>query len=147
MNRTTTAIVVIALLGGVALVNQLGSTSGPAPPEELPEPTTEEPSGEQADVEDAPLWIDEPIGPEDAPVQIEWFFEADNECHTPWEQNFREMATSYAPNVRLVLRPWHLESTRKRAEEIGDFGCQMGIAINGKHTWHLADRGEVNFTA
>ncbi|MEA3402421.1 MAG: hypothetical protein U9R79_14380 [Armatimonadota bacterium] len=147
MNRTVTAVVVVALLVGVALVNQLGSTSGPEPPDKAPEPQATEAAGEQLEPEDVPLWIDEPIGPEDAPVQVEWFFEADNECQTPWEQNFREMATSYAPNVRLVFRPWHLESTAERAEQIGDFGCTMGVAVNGKVEWHLADRGKVNFTA
>jgi hypothetical protein len=93
-----------------------------------------------------PVYPVEPIGPADALVKLEVFYELDNPCHAYIEPDARSFTDRYAPHVQLKLMPWNAEGTQERADQLG-VDCLLAIAISGRDEQDSPSRGNVVFTA
>jgi hypothetical protein len=72
----------------------------------------------------------EPIGPANAPVKLEVFYEAENPCHGYVEPKARTLAERYAPHLQLQLRPWTAKGTSDRADEMA-VHCLVAVSLVG----------------
>ncbi|MFW5867203.1 MAG: hypothetical protein ACOCX2_05265 [Armatimonadota bacterium] len=77
-----------------------------------------------------PIEPEDPVGPPDAPVKVVVFYEAENPCHEFMLPQSRELASGYAPNVRLEFAPWHAPGTAERAQQLS-VACLVCISISG----------------
>ena len=154
MNRTRNAIIVIALLGAVAVVNYFGS------PRSEPEASQNESEQHAAEAEaaaDAPEAPEEdehvvtqpaidPFGADDALVKLEVFYEEENDCHSGIASQACDLTQRYQPYVQLQLRPWNAEGTQERADELNAH-CLVVVALSTRDANGQWGPGEVEFMA
>lgn len=88
----------------------------------------------------------DPIGVEDAPVQIEVFYEDDNQCMMGFAPLMTEIGEQYAPHVRVVFKPTHLPENHRRSDELG-LGCASGLAMNGEVVKKVPGLGRFNLVS
>jgi len=86
------------------------------------------------------------IGPEDAAVKLDVFYEDDNECMSEFEPLMKKIAEQYAPNVRVEFKPTRVEENRERADELR-LGCASGISINGDVVKSVPGVGKLGLVA
>ncbi len=132
--RTRTAVIVIALLGVMALVNYVGETT--PGDESMNESEVHAEAGDtaagHAEAEEKELVPPPaPVGPADAPVRLEVLYEDDNGCHGGVSDSARNLAITYSPYIRLRLLPWNAEGTKERAEEL-DAHCMCVVALSNR---------------
>lgn len=150
-NRARTGIIVVALLAVMATVNYFGGEA----PWENGSGTESEAHAVDSATADVPaeampgeyeelIPALDPIGPEDAPVMLEVFYEEVNDCHGGISDSASELAIRYTPHLRLKLLPWNAEGTEERADEL-DAHCLVAIALSTREDDGSWGPGEVLF--
>ncbi|MFW5867129.1 MAG: hypothetical protein ACOCX2_04895 [Armatimonadota bacterium] len=136
------AVIVLALLAAVAVVNYLGgprtdpaqSVSESEQHAAAMDAPMEMPEGEEHAVTQPEL---EPFGSDDAVVKLEVFYEEENDCQGGISADACNLAQRYQPHVQTQLRPWNAEGTKERAEEL-EAHCLVVIAVSTRDsdgTW------------
>lgn len=145
MSKTKYAIAVIVLIALVAIFNyainmdptQLAARGvGRDLHDHGHDDEQEQPEGGPAE----PLEV---LGPEDAPVRLEVFYETDNECMTEFEPLMTKTAEEYAPHVRVEFKPTSVKENEERTHDLR-LGCRSGIAINGEVVKKVPGVGDFN---
>jgi hypothetical protein len=134
MSKTRYALAVIVLIGLVAIFNyainmdptQLAARGVGHDPHDHGHEDEHE-HEEHAEAAKPPDFI----GPQDAPVSLEVFYETDNECMTEFEPLMAKISERYAPHVRIEFKPTSVAENMERTHELR-LGCRSGIAINGE---------------
>jgi hypothetical protein len=144
MSKWKTAIVAIALLAAVGLVNYAIKMD----PKHLVERGVgldhhhhgeEGEEGEHAETLDL-------IGPDGAPAKLDVFYEDDNECMAEFQPLMRKIAEEYAPHVQVEFKPTRIEANRDLADKLR-LGCASGIALNGEVVKEVPGLGELGLVA
>lgn len=77
-----------------------------------------------------PFTLPQPIGPQDAKLRIEFFFNTRNGCHAGIAKSAAEIFTKYKDRVRVVF--YDISSGQARKKLAGyPMGCEMAGLING----------------
>ena len=86
--------------------------------------------GDEEEEAEPPIKVDV-MGPEDAALKLEVFYDEDNPCMAEFEPTMKGIAEQYAPHVRVEFKPTSKEENMLRSQEVR-LGCEAGIAINGE---------------
>ena len=145
MSKWKTAIAVTALLVAIGLVNyavkmdpkQLAARGVGADHHHHDEENEQDP----AQAEEVAV-----IGPEGAAIELEVFYEDDNECMSEFQPLMKKIAEQYAPNVRVEFKPTRVEENQELADELR-LGCASGISMNGEVTKVVPGASKFGFVA
>ncbi|MBD3291676.1 MAG: hypothetical protein GF393_02025 [Armatimonadia bacterium] len=125
MDRVNVTAIVVVLTAAIAV--NLWAMYRPEIDGEAPAPPPQERFAIAPSTPVEPL---KPIGPEDAPVTVAVFYQANNPCHDYIEPGARDLAERYSPRIRVELLPWFAEGTRERAEEL-TVECLISVTVTG----------------
>jgi hypothetical protein len=77
-----------------------------------------------------PFALPQPIGPQDAKLRIEFFFNTRNGCHAGIAKSVPEVFKKYEDRVRVVFYDISSEQARKKLAGY-PVGCEMAALVNG----------------
>lgn len=92
----------------------------------------------EAEEQEEPAEPPDLIGPEDAPVKLEVFYEDDNQCMVGFAPLMTKLGEQYAPHLRVEFKPTQLPDNQRRSDELG-LGCASGLAMNGEVVKNVPD--------
>lgn len=137
--------VIIVLLVFVAIINHAGDERADAKDKsDSPKLHSLVNAGEEPDTthsgDAGAVTLPDPIGPEDAAINIMVYVTSDNTCDTTTLGAMEDMGNKYKDRIRVEFADMLDEAVLQEAQN-AKLGCKSGLTINGKSQFLLPERG------